>query len=299
MKKIVLFVDDPVAREEIQRVLADQNDLAVESTQDPLAHLDGCKTVVLTDLPGSNLDFLQRWDEATETTLASIVVITRPQNENLAVQALRQGAISYVPQRLLESELRKTLDSVFSVLQTRDNRQRILECMRFWRNEFVLENDNSLIGPLVRYLQESTGRLGLFCQPGEETRMGIALEEALLNSMYHGNLEVPSELREDDDSKFYELVETRRREEPYCHRRIVVNSELTREQAVFTIRDEGPGFDVTKIPDPTDPNNVEKVSGRGMLLMRTFMDSVEYNATGNQVTLVKRKQVCSEASLAE
>ncbi|MGE0608143.1 MAG: ATP-binding protein, partial [Pirellulales bacterium] len=50
------------------------------------------------------------------------------------------------------------------------------------------------------------------------------------------------------------------------------------------------GFDPSKLPDPTDPANLEKASGRGLLLMRSFMDEVTYNATGNQITLVKRRQ---------
>ena len=55
----------------------------------------------------------------------------------------------------------------------------------------------------------------------------------------------------------------------------------------YTIADEGPGFDVTSLPDPTAPENVLNVSGRGILLIRTFMDSVEFNETGNRITMRK------------
>ncbi|MEM8681572.1 MAG: ATP-binding protein, partial [Planctomycetota bacterium] len=58
--------------------------------------------------------------------------------------------------------------------------------------------------------------------------------------------------------------------------------------AEFVIEDEGPGFDPTRLPDPTDPANLERVSGRGVLLMRTFMDEVEYSERGNRVILRKR-----------
>jgi len=58
---------------------------------------------------------------------------------------------------------------------------------------------------------------------------------------------------------------------------------------VITIGDEGPGFDPSKLPDPTDPANLEMASGRGILLMRTFMTDVHYNNNGNVVTLVKRR----------
>ena len=64
---------------------------------------------------------------------------------------------------------------------------------------------------------------------------------------------------------------------------------LTRDEATFLVRDEGLGFDPSTLPDPTDPANLGKVSGRGLLLIQTFMDHVEHNATGNQITMVKRR----------
>lgn len=297
MKKVVVFIDEREVSDAVHSILAERSDLEVKIAATPaeIADRRGEQSIVLTNLPDGSLSLLDELRDDTQRALSSIIVLTSQKNEHLAVEALRQGAISYVPVRLLDVELLKTIDTVSSALASRDNRLRILECLTCWRNEFVLENDSSLIGPLVRYLQESTQRLGLLCEPGEDTRMGIALEESLLNSMYHGNLEVPSELREDDDSQFYDLVEKRRGESPYQDRRITVRCAFTRDEAIFTIQDEGPGFDVSSIPDPTDPNNVERVSGRGMLLMRTFMDRVEYNELGNQVTLTKRRQGCDKA----
>ena len=56
-----------------------------------------------------------------------------------------------------------------------------------------------------------------------------------------------------------------------------------------SIRDEGDGFDPSKLPDPTDPENLDRPCGRGVMLMRAFMDDVRYNATGNEVTLVRKR----------
>jgi anti-sigma regulatory factor (Ser/Thr protein kinase) len=84
-------------------------------------------------------------------------------------------------------------------------------------------------------------------------------------------------------------VQQRRQSSPYLDRRIHVQAKLSRESILFVIRDEGPGFDPRRLPDPTDPANLETVSGRGVFLMRTFMDEVIYNATGNEVTLIKRR----------
>jgi anti-sigma regulatory factor (Ser/Thr protein kinase) len=64
---------------------------------------------------------------------------------------------------------------------------------------------------------------------------------------------------------------------------------MTRLEAVFAIRDEGQGFDPASLPDPTDPANLERISGRGLLLIQTFMDKVEHNESGNQITMTKRR----------
>jgi anti-sigma regulatory factor (Ser/Thr protein kinase) len=125
----------------------------------------------------------------------------------------------------------------------------------------------------------------------------MALEEALVNAMYHGNLEVSSELRsQGDGSTFYALLRERRDSPPYSQRVLHVRAAISQEQVRFTIRDEGPGFDPSTLPDPSAAPNLERVSGRGVMLLRTFMDSVQYSATGNEVTLVKRCAVGGVAS---
>jgi anti-sigma regulatory factor (Ser/Thr protein kinase) len=58
-------------------------------------------------------------------------------------------------------------------------------------------------------------------------------------------------------------------------------------RAVFTVADRGAGYEPDLLPDPTDPANLEKVSGRGLLLIRTFMDDVKFNRKGNRITMVK------------
>ena len=111
----------------------------------------------------------------------------------------------------------------------------------------------------------------------------------MVNALDHGNLELNSKLREDDDRIYYGLVKERRGKSPYQERRIFVTEFMSRGEAKFVIRDEGNGFDVSSIPDPNDPENMSKPSGRGILLMRAFLDEVTYNDKGNEVTLVKRR----------
>ncbi len=207
----------------------------------------------------------------------------------LAVRALHAGAASYVPKRLLAQELSETVRRVLAVSSRHLVKARLLGCMTEQRCSFELGNDVALVESLVGYLQESAIQMQL-CDEGEVTRIGVALEEALINALYHGNLQVGSELRGEDDEAYYALVARRRGESPYRDRRIHVSARLTREEGVFVVRDEGSGFDLSTLPDPDDPSALERASGRGLLLMRAFMDDVSYDPTGSVVTLVKRRK---------
>ena len=64
------------------------------------------------------------------------------------------------------------------------------------------------------------------------------------------------------------------------------------------VRDEGPGFDVAPIADCDDPTALARRGGRGLVLMRTFLDEVSYNDLGNEVTMVKRKETGATSSTA-
>jgi anti-sigma regulatory factor (Ser/Thr protein kinase) len=184
------------------------------------------------------------------------------------------------------------VDTVLSTLSVsvQDRVQkRLLNRMASNVTTFVLENDPELLAPLISHVQGGVAQMGI-CGEADLPRLGVALQEALTNALYHGNLEVSSELRELDYGAFLHEVEARRLRSPYRERPIRVKVKLARNRAVFVIGDAGPGFNLSALPDPTCLPNLEKSSGRGIFLMRIFMDRVVYNASGNAVTLVKYRQ---------
>ena len=289
----VLVVDDSaVDRRLIGGILETDGDLKIEYAvdgRDALAKMEqSLPRLVVTDLVMPEMDGLELVAAASSRyPLVPVIVVTGKGNDQIAVQALQQGAASYVPKRTLAQDLLDTVRNVLAASGRRRGHTRLLGSMRRSNYEFVLENDCTLFSPLVAYLQEGVAQMGL-CTQADCLRVGIALEEALANALYRGNLEVDSELREADDKAYHALVTRRCREAPYQDRRIHVEVSLSPEEAIFVIRDEGPGFDPATLPDPRDPANLERPSGRGVLLMRTFMDEVAYNEAGNEIRLTKR-----------
>jgi anti-sigma regulatory factor (Ser/Thr protein kinase) len=85
------------------------------------------------------------------------------------------------------------------------------------------------------------------------------------------------------------IVRDRLRQLPFNIRKIHVLARISRDEAVFVIRDEGQGFEVDRFTPLVIDDECSPPANRGLALMHSFMDAVFYNETGNEVTLVKRR----------
>jgi len=255
-----------------------------------LATIDqGPPDVVLTDLqmPEMNgLELVQALQDRQPPV--PVVLMTARGSEEIALEALKKGAASYIPKRILATDLGQIIKQVLVAAQSGRRMEKLLACLQRIDCQFRLPNNPDLIDPLATRLNHFLSELRL-CNGNRKLSVYIALEEALRNAMYHGNLEVSSELRQQGDGEgYHELVRKRRTEAPYSERALHVEASVSSSEAVFKIRDEGPGFDLATVPDPTDPANLDRPSGRGLLLIQMFMDDVRFNEKGNQITLIKR-----------
>jgi serine/threonine-protein kinase RsbW len=97
----------------------------------------------------------------------------------------------------------------------------------------------------------------------------LALEEALVNAIKHGNRMDPA-------------------------KQVKIICQISRDKVRIEIEDEGPGFNPDEVPDPTADENLERPCGRGIMLMRSFMSLIEYNEAGNRVVLEKHRELVLE-----
>lgn len=250
--------------------------------------------VVVTDLQMPEMDGLDlvRTIRIQYADLP-VILMTGRGSEELAVEALEIGAASYVPKSHLANMLPGTVENVLEVVHEGRTYEKLVACMTLNEFAFSLRNDPDLIEPLVELVKQMISGVGL-CDSIGRIRVGIALEQALLNALYRGNLEITLDdmlearerLMQGEDA---DVVAQRQSQTPYCDRRIAVEARITPAEARFVICDEGPGFDISIVPDPHDPRALEREGGRGLVLMRTFMDEVTFSEKGNEVTLVKRR----------
>jgi len=204
------------------------------------------------------------------------------------VGALHAGAAGFIHTNRFDHDLVDHVTRVLNAAKRNKTQARLLECMTSSCSQFEVDNDPTLLPALLVRFQASAAMFGI-CDENDRTRIGMALEEALSNALYHGNLEVSSDLRRESLDRYYDMAADRREQPPYRDRKIHITETLTAESATFVIRDEGPGFDTSKLAVEPDPEDLEAVSGRGLMLMNAFMDEVIYNEKGNQVTLVKHR----------
>jgi CheY-like chemotaxis protein len=243
--------------------------------------------VILTDLIMPDMEGLELIQQVrARHPQISVILVTAYGSEEVAMQALRAGAANYIPKKRLARDLVPTIRQVLSIATMTRERRRILRCMVRRESAFILENDPELVLPLLKLLHEEIEGLTICDQCGQ-LQVGVALQEALYNALFHGNLEVSSDLRQEDERLFEAVAEERRGQEPYCLRRIQVQVQLDRDRARFVVTDEGPGFDTAIFNRSVQPEDLNKIGGRGLLLIRTFMDQVSFNESGNQITMVK------------
>lgn len=125
------------------------------------------------------------------------------------------------------------------------------------RIDFPAKAEN--IALAEKLIDEACSKLGV-----HESRYGnilIALTEAVNNAIHHGN-------RLDESKK------------------VGLGYEVKGDTIVFTVSDQGPGFDFQNLPDPTDPQNIEKPHGRGVFLMRALADEVVFSDNGSTASLM-------------
>jgi CheY-like chemotaxis protein/anti-sigma regulatory factor (Ser/Thr protein kinase) len=290
----VLVVDDfAMDRRVVGKILSERTDLDVGYAEDGKQALAAMKAgpsdVVLTDLQMPEMDGLELIAEIRrDWPSVPTVIMTAHGSEEVALEALRAGAASYVPKRFLARDLLETIDSVLAAACF-DQQQRKLQ--EYWLQtelRFRLENDPELISPLVMHVQQYLRQCSR-CDETEVIRIGIALQEALTNAILCGNLELDPELRRKSPDEFEKQAQSRRGQEPYVHRRVHVTISESPFEGRYIVRDEGRGFDVSgAMSQAQDPANLDRPRGRGLVLIRNFMSEVTHNQSGSEITMVHR-----------
>jgi CheY-like chemotaxis protein len=258
--------------------------------------------MVITDLQMPEMDGLQLVTQVRARYPAiPVILMTGKGSEEIAVEALQRGAASYVPKSQLSSKLRQIVEEVLCVARAGRSFENLLKCQTRAAAHYELDNDPDLVDALVELLQQIVQGMGL-TDDTATLRVGVALREALLNALYHGNLQLSTEEIESDGESLLaggpSVVGKRCADPRYRDRKIAVDVTIDRQRARFVIQDQGAGFDyareLTRLDPASATESLESGKGRGFLLMLALMDEVSFNESGNRVTMVKEREHVSQ-----
>ena len=243
-------------------------DRAAAISRDDLEDFD----LIISDLAEYNDSGVQIVSELKRQRLfVPIVVSSEEAHHTGIVKAFKLGAANFLRKPYDEEELRGIVEKTLGYKLRFIEDLKVLPYVRE-HIEFELPSDLSLMNGVLHYLIERVAALGVI-KP-DTSNLFIALDEAFVNAVKHGN-------RGDH------------------HKLVRITADLSAKEARFTVEDEGDGFNLQEIPDPTDPANLFKTSGRGVLLIYNIMDEVEYNERGNRLTMVKRPEGSLDAEIIE
>ena len=301
---LVLVVDDsPTDRIMASRFLQQESNLTVSFACDGNEALTRIREqlpdAVVTDLQMPECDGLQLVDLVMqEFPRLPVILMTARGSEEVAVEALRRGAASYVPKRVMATQLRDTVVRILSAASSDGRQSRLMHSLAESRLRFEIQNDVELIETLSEQIQGM-----LRCLPlGDESkrlRVVLAVKHAMLNGLYHGNLELPIDAEDLQSPAIVELIRERLSTAPYADRMLTIDMQISPHEATFLIRHEGPGFPAeacrTETADPCCPRHFT----RGLVLMQSIMDETEILEDGRAISMLKRPSADLEVQFDE
>ncbi len=294
-ERILVVDDEEIIRLTLQKKLSRSgyDVISFEKAEDVLLYLKDATVkpdLIIADIKLRKLDgieLLRRVNSSEEKI--PVIIISGHGNVEDAIKALRYGASDYIRKPFDINALTTSVRSVLKMEQEKNLHETIGQFKDYEKAVFIIPNDRDLINTISFNLTKDLVSRGLFNATTSEN-IALSLKEAITNAMFHGNLGVDSKLRNQGSMKeFNEEIERRLLAPKYRDRKVTITYELTPQFVSYKIEDEGEGFDFKNLPDPRDPENFFKNSGRGLLIIQIHMDEVSWRNNGNTIKMRKYK----------
>lgn len=226
--------------------------------------------------------------KALNSSIPFVIISRHTETENI-LNSLNLGACDFLTKPLQEKDIYRSLTKIKALREDSQFSNYCIEHSVSESHTLEVGSDFEYINRIVAFTTRNLPAYGIV-EEEDMFSMNMVIAEAIENAMFHGNLEISSELKKERFERFREEGETRRAVEPYADRKVYISYKINSHSVKYIIRDEGKGFDHNNIPDPRNPQNLFKVSGRGILLIMNFMDEVFWNERGNEITMIRYRR---------
>lgn len=217
-----------------------------------------------------------------------IVIIGDKLTEAEIIKLLDIGVIDFMTSNEVRLKVPTILKIVTSNLELFESEQFLLENITRKKGKIKIKNNLRLV-PRVANLIMSMCYAAGFRNYDAFSKISLSLHEMIQNAIEHGNCGVGFEMKSKiltDSMDMYAAIDERASYPENIDKRVTISYEINNDQAIFTVKDEGNGFDPKSIPSPQSQENIFAVHGRGILMTRNFVDEMQYNDKGNVVKLV-------------
>ena len=261
-KTMQIFLRNLLEPEDYEVIVANDGESGLELFRQAVAE-NRSFDIVMTDvvMPRmSGLDLLKKVRALNRDTI--VVVLTSDANVDTAIEALNLGANNFLHKPPNSEE-------ILSVMW-RATKQREIFLENAELNPFTERTIHIEIPSQLKFIKGiahniiADAKLMGYDEADLHDKIPVTVDEAVTNAIKHGN-------------KFQE------------DKKVYIDIHIDVERIKIVVADEGPGFNVKAVPDPTDPANFLKPSGRGIVFMSIGMDEVRFNEKGNILTLIKYK----------
>ncbi len=291
--RILLVEDEPNVRKMLERFLAPSYVcLSASNGKEALDVLKAERDVdlVVTDVRMPQMDGIQLLKALRRTRPhLPVIAMTAYGSEDTAVEALRAGATNYLRKPFKTQEFLSIVKKCMELSQLRRGRIAALAHLRELTKIFEIPARLESARALLPHLTEGLVDLGII-ESQDLLNLDVALEEALANAIIHGSLDLTEEaqaLRSDREA-FERAYWSRLADPKYSSRTVSVCVRVTRDEVSFTVEDKGPGFDPSALPPQEKLTTLQGVQGRGLMLIRLFMDEVVHENGGRRIRMTKR-----------
>jgi DNA-binding response OmpR family regulator len=289
--KSILIIDDESPVREVLKIALKENGYDVREAEDGRRGIDSFSEanpdIVITDVNMPEMSGIAVTQKIREMNSdVDIVIMTGYGSEELVIEALRAGASNYIKKPISFKELFTILDGIYLKRQNKKRYEVLKDVLLEEMKTIAIDNDiRKVWGTVNQVFFNAATRLG----ERELDGIKLGLYEIIVNAIEHGNLGITYEEKEDalNRNVYQNLLEVRLRKAREEKRTVNIKSVLDRAGVVIEVRDEGKGFDYSKLPTATDAESIMSAHGRGVLLASLYFDSIEFQSPGNAVVLRK------------
>jgi CheY-like chemotaxis protein len=300
LNKSILVVDDEqIIRNVLKRKLEQTTSFVVHTAADGVPALEIFKQekidLVISDLLMTEMNGIELLRSLKKINpRVPVIIVTGYGTLDDAIEAIHLGAEDFIKKPFDINEVIETIEKTFRKMAEEADQREIIKFITDEDIQLSVPNNFEYLNTVINYI---FSHLRARWHVGDEDLhdVKVCLYEALTNAFEHGNLEIPGEekvrLLEISQQSWRDFLVERMTEPRYREKKIHVVLKINDQLLEVRIRDEGLGFNPAQRTAEVDPEQLFRSSGRGLLLIQSLMDYMEFNGDGTEITLGKRRVV--------